>query len=137
VTGAVDIATARSLGVYDDPESDEAVAPSTTASPSPAIAATTVAAPAQAAGVDDPAEPSTAGGGVPRWPLVAGLTVVACTAAVAGRRRYVVGQRAARRWARVHPATSPRRSVADMRRPGEAAKVELYDRELEESPRAP
>jgi len=43
------------------------------------------------------------------------LLVLAVAAAVAARRRYVVTQRSARRWARVHPATSPRRSVADMR----------------------
>ena len=138
VTGAVDLATARSLGVYEDPEADDAATATSTTSPA-TVAATTVPVPARAAGVGEPSEPPGTDGGLPRWPLVVGFAVVALAAAVAGRRRYVVAQRAARRWARVHPATSPRRSVADMRRAGElpatteTAPARIYDRALEES----
>jgi peptidoglycan hydrolase-like protein with peptidoglycan-binding domain len=135
VTGAVDIATARSLGVYADPEGDEAL-PSTTIPPSTTVSAATPPAPTRAAGVVESSDAGEAGGGLPRWPLVVGTAVVAVAAAVAARRRYVVAQRSARRWARVHPATSPRRSVADMRRTGElptatSTAPQIYDHELD------
>jgi peptidoglycan hydrolase-like protein with peptidoglycan-binding domain len=103
VTGAVDIATARSLGVYEDPD-DETT--STTSAAATTVAATTVPAPARAVGAGESAEPPDDDGGLPRLPLVAGAAVVALAATVAGRRRYVVARRAARRWARVHPATA-------------------------------
>jgi peptidoglycan hydrolase-like protein with peptidoglycan-binding domain len=138
VTGAVDVATARSLGVYEDPDADDE-ATTTTALPATTVAAATVPAPARAATVGVSSEPPDSDGGLPRWPLVAASAVVALAAAVAGRRRYVVAQRAARRWARVHPATSPRRSVADMRRAGELPTAtatgpagRIYDHELEQ-----
>jgi hypothetical protein len=137
VTGAVDLATARSLGVYEDPEADDAAPATSTTSPA-TVAATTVPVLGRAAGVSEPSEPSGTDGGLPRWPLVVGFAVVALAAAVASRRRYVVAQRATRRWARVHPATSPRRSVADMRRAGElppatvtAPSPQIYDHELD------
>ncbi len=140
VTGAVDLATARSLGVYEDPEADDAAtATPTTASPASTVVATTMPVPARAAGVGEPSEPPDTDSGLPRWPLVAGFAVVALAAVIAGRRRYVVARRASRRWARVHPATSPRRSIADMRRAGElpatteTAPARIYDRALEES----
>jgi peptidoglycan hydrolase-like protein with peptidoglycan-binding domain len=135
VTGAVDLATARSLGVYDEPGAvNEA-----SALPTTTVAATTLPLPARSAAGSETREPPDTDGGLPRWPLVAASAVVALAAAVAGRRRYVVAQRAARRWARVHPATSPRRSVADMRRAGERPTTAetgpagwIYDHELEE-----
>jgi len=133
VTGAVDMATARALGVYEDAEAETATtaaAPATTA----AAALEPVAEPAAAVG----ASPQTTDtdGGLSRWLIVAAAVVTVALAAVASRRRYVVAQRAARRWARVHPATSPRRSVADMRRSGELPAVpdperRIYDHELE------
>ena len=139
VTGAVDIATARSLGVYADPDAARAAAP-TTAVPVPTTVAATAPVPAQGAALGDSSDPvESDGGGVPRWLVVAGSAVVGLVIAVVGRRRYVVAQRANRRRARVHPATSPRRSVADMRRTGELPAVgaigatrAVYDHELEE-----
>ena len=58
-------------------------------------------------------------GGSPRWALVVATALVVAVAGVVVRRRYVLAQRAERRWARVHPSTSPRRSVADLRRAGQ------------------
>ena len=132
MTGAVDMATARSLGVYEDPDaaSETAAAPATTVAP-------TVPAVAQAAADGGSTEPAARGGaGLPRWPLLAASAIVALAVGVIGRRRYVVARRAARRWARVHPATSPRRSVADMRRAGElpdaSSSGRIYDHQMEE-----
>ena len=96
-TGAVDIATARSLGVYADPDVPDA----TTPQPATTVAATTV--PVQAAAPGGSVDPTDrgGGGGPSRWPLViASAVVVALAAALVGRRRYVVARRAARRWAR-------------------------------------
>lgn len=115
VTGAVDLATARALGVYEDPA--DVAATVEVATP-----ATTAPAPASAnASVDEPVEasPVAGSGGVPRSLLIGAIVVMVLAVAVAGRRRYVVAQRAQRRWARVHPATSPHRSVADLRRTGD------------------
>jgi Putative peptidoglycan binding domain len=136
-TGAVDVATAQSLGVYDDLDAEDET--TTTALPATTtVAATTVPVPARAAAVSEPVEPPDTDGGLSRWPLVAASAVLVLAAAVASRRRYVVAQRSARRWARVHPATSPRRSVADMRRAGELPTVtatgpagSIYDHERE------
>ena len=124
-TGAVDVATARSLGVYRDPQS--AAETAAAAVPSTAVVATTtVPAPA---GADRATAGTTGGGdgGAPRWALVVATALVVVVAGVVARRRYVVAQRAKRRWARVHPSTSPRRSVADLRRAGQ-----IYDHQLEE-----
>jgi peptidoglycan hydrolase-like protein with peptidoglycan-binding domain len=142
VTGAVDLATARALGVYVDPEA--AAAPTTTAT----VASVTTVAPtvspigAPAPAVEPVPSETADGGELSRRLVVVAATVVVLAALIVARRRHVVAQRAARRWARVHPATSPRRSVADMRRAGamagELAAVEprrraaLYDQELEE-----
>jgi hypothetical protein len=126
VTGAVDVDTARSLGILDEPSDD----PGDAAGPQGAAGATAGAGDAVAA-VTAPvgsaeAEPTSrsgsplavsAGGGVSWW-LVAAASFVLLVVAVVARRRYVVAQRRARRWARVHPATSPHRSVADLRRAG-------------------
>jgi hypothetical protein len=141
VTGAVDIATARSLGVYNEAEaeaesgSESAADDDTTATTRlpPTVAATTVPVPAVASESAGPADRN--GGGLPRWPLVTAPVVVALAAALVGRRRYVVARRA-RRWARVHPATSPRRSVADVRRAGDLPAAtgpagQIYDHQLE------
>lgn len=120
VTGAVDIATARKLGVFEDPAAatTTTVAPSTTTAAEPATPATT-AAPAPVA-IDTAADaPARSGGSLLRWPLVTAAVVVLLAAAVIGRRRYVVARRASRRWARVHPSTAPGRSIADLRRSGE------------------
>jgi Putative peptidoglycan binding domain len=131
-TGAVDLATARALGVYEDPEAAEDATTTT------ALPATTVPAPVQAATTGVSAATfGSDGSGLPVWPLVTAAVVVALAAAMAGRRRYVVAQRAARRWSRVHPATSPRRSVADMRRAGELPPAgnpagRIYDHQLEQ-----
>ena len=112
VTGAVDIATARALGVYQD-AADETptTAPATTVprsrTPPPPC---------------DAAEPTASDNArtLP-WILITATLIVAPAAVVVGRRRYVVAQRSARRRLRVHPATSPGRSVADLRRAGEYA----------------
>ncbi len=134
-TGAVDMATARSLGVYEDPEAADG--PTQAAPPATTIAATTVPVPARAA-VGESADPTDGGGGPSRWPLVTASVVIVVAAALVARRRYVVAQRAARRRARVHPATSPRRSVADMRRAGELPTAtssvgRIYDHQLEQT----
>ena len=137
VTGAVDVATARSLGVRQDPNAADETT-TTTAPPATTLAATAVPVPAQAAAAgESPELTDSDGGGLPRWLLVAATVVVVLAAAVMGRRRHVVAQRAARRWARVHPATSPRRSVADMRRAGEfptstGPTDRIYDHQLEQ-----
>jgi hypothetical protein len=134
-TGAVDMATARALGVFEDPDSaDEA----TTTTATTVAATTTVPVAVQAAAASESTERADRGGGPPRWPLVAAAVVAVLIAALVSRRRYVVAKRAARRWARVHPATSPRRSVADVRRTGELPAVtspdgRIYDHQLEQS----
>jgi hypothetical protein len=143
VTGAVDEATARALGVLAEPEAEPSTAASTTA---PNTAATTaVAEVAGAASASAPErEPvvsaragDASGSGRARWMLIGAVVGLALLAGLAGRRRLVIARRAERRWARVHPATSPLRSVADMRRAGA-----LYDHQLErpahhEEPAAP
>jgi hypothetical protein len=69
--------------------------------------------------------------------MVAAIVVGIAAAAVAVRLRSHRARRAARRWARVHPATSPLRSVADMRRaagqqPGTPpTRSRIYDHEHE------
>ncbi len=134
-TGAVDMSTARALGVIEDPDAAD---DTTTTTATTVAATTTVPAPAQAAADRASAEPADRGGGLLRWPLVAAAGVAVLIAALVSRRRYVVAKRSARRWARVHPATSPRQSVADMRRTGELPAVRdspdgIYDHELEQS----
>jgi peptidoglycan hydrolase-like protein with peptidoglycan-binding domain len=132
VTGAVDMATARALGVYADPEA----AAETTTAQARTVAATTVA-PVRAAPVEVPAHPLDTDNGFRWWPIIVAAAVIALAAGVAGRRRYVVARRAARRWARVHPSTSPRRSVADGRRAGDPEPTtpvptgRIYDHESE------
>lgn len=113
VTGAVDLATARSLGAVDDADA-----------PAPAAAdagAATITAPAQqptgAATGDGLVAAPDDDGASPPWPVVAIAVILLLVVAVALRRRQVLARRA-RRWARVHPATSPHRSVADLRRAG-------------------
>ncbi len=125
VTGAVDIATARRMGVFEDPEAAStttAVPTSTTAAPSmPATTIATAGAPvaADTASSTDDGASRDPGRSLLRWPLAAAGVLVMLIAAVAGRRRYVVARRASRRWARVHPSTAPGRSIADLRRSGE------------------
>jgi peptidoglycan hydrolase-like protein with peptidoglycan-binding domain len=134
VTGAVDMATARALGVYADPEAEaaaaqaaqaEAAEATTTAATTTTAAAptTTVAARTVTAG------PGDTSSGLPRWPLAAVSALALTVAAITARRRYVVAQRKARRWARVHPATSPQRSVADDR--ADAPRATPYDHAAE------
>ena len=135
-TGAVDIATARALGVYEDPEAVEQ-SNATTTGPATTAAPTTVPRPAQRSGVSETEGAAGGDDGLPVWPIVSASSVVALVTAVALRRRYVVAQRASRRWARVHPATSPLRSVADLRRTGELPMVTvpaspIYDHQLEQ-----
>ena len=112
VTGAVDVATARALGVSQD---------ATVENPTTTTPATTAPRSAQIPTVGELAEQTdrASTGGRPRWVLVTAAAVIALAAVAAaavGRRRHVVKQRAARRRARVHPATSPGRSIAKMRR---------------------
>jgi hypothetical protein len=77
---------------------------------------------APSATADELGEPTSSDNDrVSPWLLIAAAVIFALAVAVVGRRRYVVAQRSARRRARVHPATSPGRSVADMRRAGEYA----------------
>ena len=137
VTGAVDMATARSLGVIADSNAVAEVTP-TTASPAPTTVAP-VTAPTPDAGIESSSEPTESDGALPRGLIVAALVIFVLAAAVVARRRQVVAQLASRRWARVHPATSPRRTVADVRRTGElpaigaiAAAPAVYDHDLEE-----
>jgi hypothetical protein len=118
VTGAVDEATARSLGVHQETdEGNEAPSASAVAAP-PSVDASVDAAAASGEIADTP----DSGRGLP-WGVVAAAVAVALGVAVVGRRRYVVIRRRSRRWARVHPATSPHRSVADLRRSGELPAV--------------
>lgn len=116
VTGAVDRATAAALGVWTDPDAP----PSTTVAPTGGDAVPAAAGDARGAS-DDVVFRVAVGDGGPRvpWALVAGTALLAgLAAAVVARRRQVVARRRARRWARVHPSTSPGRSVADLRRAG-------------------
>lgn len=113
VTGAVDMSTARSLGVYEDPDAvDVAIAP---AAPTQAD---TAPAPGSELGIT-PRPLLHEANTVPRWPIIAVGTAALLGLAVVGRHRYVVRRRNARRLARIHPAASPHRSVADLRRSGE------------------
>ena len=111
VTGAVDLATARALGMFGDADESATAPPMAPAGP-PASVETrrtdAVVAP----------PPTPARSSLRPWLLGATAAVGALALGVALRRRHVVTQRAARRWARVHPATSPHRSVADLRRTG-------------------
>jgi hypothetical protein len=132
-TGAVDMRTALALGVLEDPYA----ADDTTTTTATTVAATTTApAPVQAAAASESSERED-GGGLVRWPFATAAVVVVLVAALVSRRRYVIAKRSARRWARVHPATSPRRSVAEMRRTGELPAVRssadrIYDHESEQ-----
>jgi hypothetical protein len=112
VTGAVDVATARALGVYQD-STDDPPATTAPAMTEPRSAQSTTAEPVEPTANDNASMPS--------WLPITAAVIVALAAAVVGRRRYVVAQRSARRRARTHPATSPGRSVADMRRVGQHA----------------
>ena len=115
VTGAVDMATARALGIVDDPSAAAEAEPS-------ARGLTGGATPAGPRGAVDGLSAAGDGsdaGGINMWSVVAVAGVLAALVlAAVTRHRYVVAQRRARRWARVHPATSPHRSVADLRRAG-------------------
>jgi peptidoglycan hydrolase-like protein with peptidoglycan-binding domain len=113
VIGAVDVATARALGVYQD-STDE-----TPATRAPATAGPRSVPSATVVDVGEPTGRDHAR--VPSWLLITAAVIVVLAVAVVGRRRYVVAQRSARRRARVHPAMSPGRSVADMRRAGQYA----------------
>jgi hypothetical protein len=112
VTGAVDIATARALGVYQDATDETPTTAPATTVPRSALSATVRDAAGPTASDNERTLP---------WILITATLIVAPAAVVVGRRRYVVAQRSARRRARVHPATSPGRSVADLRRAGEYA----------------
>jgi hypothetical protein len=136
VTGAVDAATARTLGVYPVPRVAGESAP-TTSGPGPngVTAATRRSQMDAAAPVPDHGETIDGEGHSPRWLLLAAPPTIVL-AAVVSRRRYITRRRAARRWARVHPSTSPNRSVADIRRTGELptrSRARIYDRRLEKS----
>ena len=117
-TGAVDVATARALGVYQDSTGQ---APTTTAP------ATIMPKPSQVPVISASTDQTdnASGDGRTRWLLLPAAAVVAFAATVAGRRRYVVAQRAARRRARIHPATSPGRSIAELRRAGQLEGAQL------------
>jgi hypothetical protein len=133
-TGAVDMSTALALGVLEDPDA----ADDTTTTTATTVAATTTSPElVQAAAASESSEPADRGRGLLRLPFVAAALFAVLGAALVSRRRYVVAKRSARRWARVHPATSPRRSVAEMRRTGELPAVRssperIYDHELEQ-----
>ena len=125
VTGAVDAATARSLGLYDDTAEN---------APTDAAAAATTApvdaepsSPSQLAMADeiDPgfdasavSAPSADGRRTTTVVVISILVVALLAGAVVARGRYVATRRRRRRWARVHPATSPLRTVADDHRAG-------------------
>jgi hypothetical protein len=130
VTGAVDAATARALGVLGGAESTD---PPTTTEAAPSARAE-VAEVAAAPSAPEPrtermavgSAPDGGAGGSARWVLAGVVAGFVLLVGLAVRRRIVVARRAERRWARVHPATSPLRSVADLRRAGE-----LYDHQHE------
>jgi hypothetical protein len=126
VTGAVDAATARSLGLHDDTVAE--AAPTTAPLDADALA---IVAPAPAGdlvdvaadmavdmAVDDTSSEATSDArGRATTIVVASILVVAIVAAaVVARGRYVATRRRRRRWARTHPATAPRHTVADGRR---------------------
>ncbi len=121
VTGAIDLATAEALGVYEDPDAPVAVDGARPIESSPADAVTTDDS-EDSDDSDDSDEPTAPVASAPArsgWPVPAAVAALAAVvAAVLIRRRYVVVQRAKRRRARVHPATSPHRSIADLRRAG-------------------
>ncbi len=128
VTGAVDIATARALGVIGEsadgpPTADRAAVDTLFFDLSgdrrvdDAASADDVAAGDDDA-TDEPRSTADAGTTLLRWPVVAAAVALLLVLAVVARRRSVVAQRAARRRARTHPATSPHRSVAEARRAG-------------------
>jgi peptidoglycan hydrolase-like protein with peptidoglycan-binding domain len=127
VTGAVDLPTARALGVFADPDDagPAAATPSEVSADAPAAVAAEPADPDDAGPAGAAAEPAAAAssasvgaGSAPSPWLVAVALVSVIGLAVVARRRYVVAQRNARRRARVHPAASPHRSIADLRRSG-------------------
>jgi peptidoglycan hydrolase-like protein with peptidoglycan-binding domain len=121
VTGAVDAATARSLGVHEDPAAPEPA----TSTTSPARSVAVTSAPPNAVDAAGGTTASTGGDSGRSMGSVLGVTAVPVVVlgvvilAVLARRRRLVARRRARRWARVHPSASPLRSVADMRRAGE------------------
>lgn len=126
VTGAVDLATARALGVYEDAGDDVSLAEA------PAAEAPAAEERGGSAGTATPvADDSGGSGAVPNWVLVIALLAAVLLLVVIGRRRYVVARRRARRRARVHPAASPHRSVADLRRAGVAPERTGIDTDLD------
>ena len=129
VTGAVDAATARALGVLGGAGSTD-VPPATPAAPS-APAGVAEAPPSTPAPRTERiavgSAPDRGVSGSARWVLAGVVAGFVLLVGLTARRRVVVARRAERLWARVHPATSPLRSVADLRRAGA-----LYDRQHEQ-----
>jgi hypothetical protein len=120
VTGAVDAATARSLGVYDTADETSQGPPEAPDAPSTPSSVGDIDASADSASAG---EQGGSGRAIQSWWIVTAILVL-LGAAMVGRRRYVVSRRRARRRARVHPAASPHRSVADLRRSGDLAPSE-------------
>jgi len=119
VTGALDLATARELGVYVDPDEEAASAPEVAGQALDAPSAAVPVPGAARAATDFPTDAGSAFGVRGVSPVLVAIAIVAVLGlAVVARRRHVVRQRNARRRARVHPAASPHRSVADLRRSG-------------------
>jgi len=112
VTGAVDDATARALGVHPDSAAEAVGEPEAGEQETAGAEVAPVSAASGEADADATARTTT------WWPLALVVVFVLMVAALVVRRRYVVVQRRHRRRARVHPATSPHRSVADLRRSG-------------------
>jgi len=135
VTGAVDAATARLMGVYG--EGDAEAEPVTTT----VDRVTPVFEPAPARDVPNVAEvPASSGrdGGHALQLLIVAAACLVVALTVVTRRRSESRERSTRRWARVHPATSPRRSIADMRRAGELPggtehRSQIYDRTVDDT----
>lgn len=126
VTGAVDQATARALGLLGGAGSTD-VPPTTAATPSaPADVDEAGAAPSTTVPRTERITVGSASdrgvSGSARWLLAGVVAGFVLLTGLMARHRIVVARRAERRWARVHPATSPLRSVADLRRAGA-----LYD----------
>ena len=137
-TGAVDVATARSLGVYQDPDAaDESTA--TTVLPATTVAATTVPVPAQAAAVGESAESTDRdGGGLPRWPLVdrGGGRRARCSRGgpPAVRRRPARGAAMGARPPGDVAAPQCRRHATGRRAPSAPSPADrIYDHELEQA----
>lgn len=120
VTGAVDISTARSLGVYTDSDEAAAAATETEAATDPDVAPR---APQASAGLSDELDATQnvadAGDGSVSWRMIVGFAAAALTGAVVVRRRHVVARRRCGRQERVDAGEEV--DLLEHREPGHSA----------------